>query len=358
MSHLLLGTAKGLVVYQKSNSSWKYASHHFLGVPVSIAIEDPHSGNWWVCLDHKHWGPKIHFSEDRGGSWIEVGSPKYPEHAELRPGLPATLRYIWCIAFGPQPGILYLGTEPGGLFKTADYGKNFELVEGLWNHPSRIDHWFGGGRNYPGIHSIVIDPNNGNHIYVGISCAGVFESNDGGESWEVRNQGLKADFLPNPEVEVGHDPHLVLACQEHPRVMWQQNHCGIFRSEDGGLSWRDITDAKELGRYGFTIAIDHQDPLRAWVIPATSDAQRIAIDQRLLVMHTEDGGSTWIEQRNGLPQSHCFDIVLRHAFDIADDTLVFGTSAGSLYCSYNRGNSWNALNHHLPRIFSVIHTHI
>ena len=135
--------------------------------------------------------------------------------------------------------------------------------------------------------------------------------------------------------------------------MWQQNHCGIFRSTNAGAEWSDITDKEDRGRYGFTIGIDHSDPNRAWVVPATSDSKRIAVNRSLFVMHTKDGGSTWEEQRNGLPQKHCFDIVLRHAMDVNGQEIAMGTSGGSLYISDNEGDIWASLNDHLPRIFSV-----
>ncbi len=351
--YLLLGTAKGLIIYEKSSNGWRYAGDHFLGIPVSMALQDPHYGYWWVCLDHRHWGPKLQYSTDKGESWIEVDTPKYPEHAEITPGVSATLRYIWIITFGLDPGTIFVGTEPGGLFVSNNNGEQFSLVKALWDHPSRQDHWFGGGRNHAGIHSIVVDPDNKDHYYVGISCAGVFETRDNGLTWQVRNKGLRADYLPNPYVEVGQDPHFLLANKIDPKVMWQQNHCGIFRSVDAGAQWTDVTDSSEKGRYGFTIGIDHSDPLRAWVVPATSDSQRIAVDKSLFVMHTKDGGRSWEEQREGLPQKNCFDIVLRHALDVRADDIIFGTSGGSLFVSDNGGVSWKSLNHHLPRIFSV-----
>jgi len=351
--YLLLGTAKGLVIYKKTNHGWVYHQDHFLGIPISIALMDPYSGDWWVCLDHRHWGPKLQYSSNQGESWVEIDAPKYPDHAEIKQGVSATLRYVWNLTFGAEPGTIYVGTEPGGLFVSNNYGKEFNLVQALWDHPSRQDHWFGGGRNHAGIHSIVEDPKDKNHYYVGISCAGVFETCDNGFSWNVRNKGLRADYLPNPYVEVGHDPHLLLCCKAEPNVMWQQNHCGIFRSIDGGTEWKDVTDLEEKGRYGFTIGIDNKDPLRAWVIPATSDSQRIAVNKSLFVMYTDDGGSTWVDQQNGLPQENCFDIVLRHGLDVLNEEIVFGTSGGSLYVSENGGKSWQTLSNHLPRVFSA-----
>jgi photosystem II stability/assembly factor-like uncharacterized protein len=152
---------------------------------------------------------------------------------------------------------------------------------------------------------------------------------------------------------VGHDPHFVIACKADKKVIWQQNHCGIFRSTDAGACWMDVTDPGGKGGYGFTIGIDHSNPLKAWVVPATSDAMRIAVDRSLFVMYTSDGGKSWKAQREGLPQQNCFDIVLRHALDVKSGEIVFGTSGGSLFVSENSGDSWKPVNHHLPRVFSV-----
>ena len=352
---LLVGTGKGLVIYRKKGQNWVLDKIHFLGMPVSVVKIDPQTKDWWVCLDHKHWGPKVHFSSDEGLNWQEVKAPQYPADTEVKPGTPATLRYIWTMAIAGegQNKTFYLGTEPGGLFKSTDLGQSYELVPSLWNHPSREKHWFGGGRNYAGIHSIVVDPRDPQHIYIGISCAGVFETKDGGVTWAVRNQGLRADFLPNPHVEVGHDPHLLLMCPSNPDVLWQQNHCGIFRSTNAGEAWDDITDATEVTRYGFCIAIDELDENKAWVIPVTSDHMRVAVNQALAVYHTDDGGKTWTDFRAGLPQEGCFDIVLRHSLAKKDNTMIFGTSTGNLFLSEDYGQSWRALNNYLSNIYAV-----
>jgi len=350
---LLLGTAKGLIVYQKTSNGWVFYQEHFPGFPVSFAIQNPHNGDWWVSLDHKHWGPKLQYSRDSGKTWVSVDAPRYPAGAKIKDNIEATLRYIWVIAFGAGSETVYLGTEPGGLFVSHDYGDQFSLETALWEHPSRPESWFGGGRNHAGIHSVVVDPVNPDHYYVAVSCAGVFETEDGGKSWQVRNKGLRADYLPDPWVKVGHDPHFLISCEADRQVLWQQNHCGVFRSTDGGKQWQDVTDESGKGRYGFAIGIDHRDPLKAWVVPATSDAMRIAVDRALFVLHTSDGGKSWTEQRTGLPQQNCYDIVLRHGLDIYHNQIVIGTSGGSLYISNDSGESWESLANHLPRIFSA-----
>jgi photosystem II stability/assembly factor-like uncharacterized protein len=352
---LLIGTRRGLVAYQRANGGWQYESEHHLGIPVSYAMEDPRTGKWWACLDHGHWGCKLHYSADRGQNWVEVTAPQYPEGAEIDEGKPATLKYIW--AFEPglpsQPGRLYAGTEPGGLFQSDDDGQSWKLVEALWNHPTRQKGWFGGGRPNAAIHSILVNPADGNHVHVGISVAGTFETRDGGKTWEPRNKGLRADFLPDPNTEVGQDPHLVAMHPGQFNVMWQQNHCGIFRTTDGAATWEDITQKDGPANFGFGIMVDEKNVNEAWVVPAISDMFRVAIDRKLVVCHTTDGGKTWEEYRNGLPQAHCYDLVYRHAMDITGDTLAFGSTTGNVYFSEDRGRNWQVLSNYLSDVYSL-----
>ena len=352
---LILGTRKGLIHYQRNSSGWKIQDTSFLGIPVSLTHVDSRTGTWWACLDHGHWGQKLHRSLDQGKTWEEVASPKYSEGMEIKDGVAAAVKYLWAFAEGgsDKESVLYVGTEPGGLFESLDGGNSFKLVESLWNHPSRAEHWFGGGRDHPGIHSVVVDPRNSDHLYVGISCAGVFETRDRGNTWEVKNNGLRADYLPDPRAEVGHDPHLLVASPSQPDTLWQQNHCGIFRSSDGAMSWQEVTQEEGPARFGFTVAVAEDNPDQAWVVPAISDEVRVAVDNALCVCRTDDGGKSWKELRKGLPQTDCFDIVFRHAMDVTGETLAFGTTTGNLFLSNNQGESWDCLNSNLPMVYSV-----
>ncbi len=349
---LLVGSSKGLICYRHQGGSWVQDGVHFLGFPVSACMVDPRNGDWWAALAHRHWGQKMHRSEDRGKSWQELSTPVYPATARLANGQAATLRKVWVLAdAGPEdPQGIYAGTEPGGLFYSPDAGRSWQLVEALWNHPSRQQAWFGAGRDHPFIHSIVLDPRDSRHVYIAVSCAGVFETRDGGQSWEARNQGLRATYLPNPTPEVGHDPHMLHLCREHPDVLWQQNHCGVYRSVNGGGQWVEVSGADGFPYYGFALAVDEQDPERAWVIPAISDEIRVAVDQALCVCATEDGGKTWHARRKGLPQTGVFDIVYRHGFDKTGPRLAFGSATGNLYLSEDFGASWTHLSSHLPQI--------
>ncbi len=352
--YLLFGTAKGLLIFERTKKGWRSLRTDFLGMPVSaVHIAE---GRWWVSLAHKHWGTKLHVSDNEGRTWRNIATPKYPAYAELSAGKPAKLQSVWAFAHThtPQNGLrLYAGTEPGGLFFSDDEGAGWQLVEGLWAHPSRQQHWFGGGRgkNTPGIHSIAFDPKNPAHGYVGISCAGVFETTDAGQQWQPRNKGLRADFLPDPYAEVGHDPHRLLMTNTDSAVLWQQSHYGVFRSTDAGASWHDISDPSQQIGYGFALAVSETSALEAWVIPAESDDLRTAPRRRLFVARTTDGGATWQRLQTGLPQQNCYDLVLRHALALSGDWLAFGTNAGNSFFSDNRGEQWHLLAHYLPPVF-------
>lgn len=352
---LLLGTRKGFIAYRLINSKWQFENLSFEGIPVSIAYADPRNGTWWACLDHGHWGVKLHCSHDRGKSWSEVSAPAYPTGEEVKDGVPAVTRYIWAFSQGGKkfPSKLWLGTDPGGLFMSQDEGKSFQLVESLWQHPSRKEKWMGGGRDMPGIHSVVVDPRNENHIHVGISVAGVFETTDGGRSWQACNKGLRADFLPDPYSEIGHDPHILVAAPSNPDVLWQQNHCGIFRSVDGARTWVDVGEKEGPAKFGFAIAVADDNPDQAWVAPANSDLTRTAIKGALCICRTDDGGKTWKDLRKGLPQENCFDIVYRHSLALSGDALAFGTTTGNLFFSNDRGESWQVINNYLPMVYSI-----
>ncbi|MEO1166788.1 MAG: hypothetical protein AAFV98_23620, partial [Chloroflexota bacterium] len=170
--------------------------------------------------------------------------------------------------------------------------------------------------------------------------------------WIHRNKGLYASYMPDPYSEFGHDPHYMLASPSNPDVLWQQNHCGVFRSVDSGLQWDDISQDKKI-HFGFALALDASDDKTAWVVPAHSDEKRIPIERALFVARTEDGGASWTELRDGLPQANAYDITFRHALHNDGDQLAFGTTAGNLYLSDDRGDHWRCLAENLAVVYSV-----
>jgi hypothetical protein len=387
---ILLGTRKGTVIFDLKNSSWRPRPIAHAGIPVCYAARDPRDGTLWASLDHGHWGPKLSRSRDGGATWVDISSLKYPKGAryivkylptpDFNPDSPsaqaeyadASVLKIWNIAFGNtnQPTRLYAGTIPGGLFVSDDGGDSWELNRPLWSHDSRggdlfagdattENHWNGTpasidyGVFEPGIHSIFVDPRDSNHMYVAVSTAGVIETHDGGQSWQGRNRGMLMDYLPNPESEWGHDPHFVTSCPGQPDHLWQQNHCGVFYSDNGAQSWSKVSMPDIGVNFGFPIVADEKDGRTAWVVPARADSERMAIDGGLFVARTIDGGQTWESFRNGLPQQNAYDIVLRHSLDVSGDRLCFGSTTGNIYISEDRGESWRCLANNLPPIYSV-----
>lgn len=387
---ILLGTRKGAVIFDRENGAWRPRPIMHEGIPVCYAARDPRDGTMWASLDHGHWGPKLSRSDDGGGTWEDVLSLKFPEgarhivkvlpDADFDPDAPmgtpeyadATVYKIWNLTFGStnQPGKIYAGTIPGGLFISDDSGNSWELNRPLWNHESRggdlfagdatsDNKWFGTpasidyGVFEPGIHSIVIDPRDPNHIHVAASSAGVIETTDGGQTWQARNKGMLNDYMPNPEAEWGHDPHFITGCATQPEHLWQQNHCGVYYSDDSAQSWKKVSVPDQGVHFGFPIAVDAHDGRTAWVVPAHSDMQRMAIDGGMYVARTSDGGQSWQSFRTGLPQENAYDIVLRHSLDIAGDCLCFGSTTGNVYLSEDRGESWQCLGNNFPPVYSV-----
>ena len=354
MKRLLVSTRKGLVIYKMAQKGWQYESLHFEGIPVSLSYFDENKNCLWAFQDHGHWGVKMQRSFDFGNIWEEVASPVYPDGEEVKDGVPASLKYVWAVQHISQPSHkLLIGTDPGGLFISEDNGENWILNRGLWDREERKTSWFGGGRDNPGIHSLVVDPRNNNHIYIGISCGGVYETFDGGISWHGKNKGLVADFLPDPHSEYGHDPHMLLASACNPDVLWQQNHCGIFRTSDGGNNWNNVGQEGGPAHFGFALTLDDRSDQRAWVAPAVSDGIRVAINQKLIICRTENAGKSWQVLDKGLPVDISFDIVYRHSLISNDDEIAFGTTTGNLFYSSDGGDHWQVVSNYLPMIYAL-----
>lgn len=386
---VVIGTRKGTFIAQRSSSGYKPRLVGHAGVSVNYVAVDPHTGTLWAALGFGHWGAKLSRSTDGGATWTDASQIKYPQGSRyLSPPDPtqddaaepqrftlrdATLLKLWVIGFGPS-GRIYVGTIPGGLFVSDDGGEHFELNRPLWDHDSRggaldqlgdsgdvgerMTHWFGtpaseGGEFAPGIHSIDVDAHDPNLVRVAISTAGVLESRDGGQTWVGRNTGMTNDYLPDPNAEWGHDAHFIQSCRSQPEHIWQQNHCGVFYSSDGALSWKKVSQPEQGVHFGFPIAADEQHGPTAWVVPGVSDQQRMAIGGGLFVARTEDGGETWQQLRRGLPQDNAYDVVYRHALAVAGDCVAFGSTTGNLYVSEDRGDTWTTVANNLPPIYSV-----
>ena len=363
---LHISTRKGLFTIQRADGKWQIADVAFLGATVTMSLTDARDGSWYAAIDHGHFGTHLHRSRDDGKRWDEIAVPQYPTgetvpqrmpEGDAATTKPAALSEIWALEPGgdDEPGKLWCGTIPGGLFVSNDGGDSWQLNEALWKRPER-QMWFGGGKDDPGMHSIFIDPRDSRHVTVAISCGGVWQTHDGGESWACTSNGLRAEYMPpdqayQPEIQ---DPHRLTACRANPDHQWIQHHNGIFHSADGGNQWKEITSA-EPSAFGFAVAAHPHDPATAWFVPAVKDEIRVPVDGRIVVTKTIDGGATFSQLSEGLPQTRAYDIVFRHALDVDEtgERLAMGSSTGSLWISENGGATWQTVSNHLPPVYAV-----
>jgi hypothetical protein len=360
---LLVATRKGLFRVERRGGEWIVGLAGFLGDHVSLVLPDVRDNTVYAALSHGHFGCKLHRAHD-GQAWQEVTVPTYPSQPEGAEDvdlwgkpIPWKLQLIWALEPGlaSQPGRLWCGSIPGGLFRSDDRGDSWQLLEGLWSHPQRKN-WFGGGADLPGIHSICVDPRNAAHVAVGVSCGGVWCTEDDGQTWTCRAEGMRAAYMPpdrqfDPTIQ---DPHCLVRCASQPDGLWAQHHNGIFRSTDGSQSWTELVDVT-VSSFGFAVAVDPHNPDVAWFIPGISDERRIPVNGQLVVTRTRDGGRSFEVLRKGLPQQHAYDLVFRHGLDV-DETgsrLAFGSTTGSLFVSENQGDSWQCVATHLPPIYCV-----
>ena len=352
-SRAWVATRKGLFEMQRARDTWQVARVSFLGEPVSMVLP-PHGGGCMLAaLNLGHFGVKVHASDDDGATWQEVATPVYPEQPKDATGPAWKLQQIWSMV--QAHGTVWAGTLPGGLFRSSDFGRSWQLVESLWQRPERLG-WFGGGYDAPGIHSICPHPTRRGELALGISCGGVWVTRDDAASWQLQAQGMRANFMPpeqadNPNIQ---DAHLIARCAAQPDVLWCQHHGGIWRSGDNAASWQEVTTAP-LSNFGFPVAVHPHHPDTAWFVPGVADQQRVPVGAALAVNRTRDGGITFETLRAGLPQSHCYDLVYRHGLVVADDgrTLLMGSTTGGLWSSADGGDAWLRVDASLPPIYAV-----
>ena len=349
-----IATRKGLFELRLRNGAWQIERTSFLGEPVSMVLPPQADGRAIAALNLGHFGVKVHASADAGQTWEEVATPAYPPQPEGAEGVPWKLVQIWSLAADAR-GTLWAGTLPGGLFRSADRGRSWQLVEPLWSRPERAE-WFGGGYDVPGIHSICPHPQRAGEVLVGISCGGAWITRDDGATWTLSAKGMRASFMPPEQADDQNiqDPHCIVRCAAEPGVLWCQHHCGIWRSTDDAASWQEVADAP-VSSFGFAVAVHPQDGATAWFAPALADERRVPPDGALVVNRTRDGGASFETLRNGLPQTHCYDLVYRHGLAVADDgrTLMMGSTTGGLWASADAGDSWQTVSTNLPPIYAV-----
>ena len=347
---VLLGTKKGGFILESdaARNSWQLRGPFCENWPMNHVIADAATKTIYGAGGSEWFGPAVWKSPDLGASWTHSSRGLAYAAGD------APVKTAWSLALGH--GKLYAGVEPAGLFASDDGGETFAQIEGLRAHPSR-EQWVPGGGGLI-LHSLVLHPHDPSRIWAGISTAGVFATSDGGATWEPRNRGTRADFMPegHRHPEVGQCVHCLVMAPGMPARLYQQNHCGMYRSDDGGRNW-DSIEAGLPSSFGFPAATHPRDPAQLFLMPLNGDsAGRYPPDAKAAVWHTFDAGASWTAQRDGLPQQSAYFGVLRQA--MATDTLekagvYFGTSSGEVYASADEGGHWACIARHLPLVSSV-----
>jgi photosystem II stability/assembly factor-like uncharacterized protein len=342
----LVGTAKGLFLLSGDDErrSWTADGPLLAGWGVYHAVVDPRDGTIFAAANHMVYGPTVQRSTDGGQTWRRSRKIGLPEGSGM------TLNATWHVEPGlpSEPGTLYLGGDPGVLFRSDDGGESWVPNRGLLEHPSRAG-WLPGAGGMT-LHSIQIDPRDARRVYVGITTAGVFRSEDAGESWAPHNRNVLAEYLGQPYPDTGQCPHKLLLHPARPDRLWQQNHCGVYVSDDRGDSWERVDGNGLPSGFGFSLALDPGDADTAFVIPEKSFEYHYS-DQRLAVYRTRDRGGTWEAMTDGLPHP-AWAAVLREALASDADSVYFGTQSGSFF-ALAPGDRWIEGARHLPPILSV-----
>ncbi len=356
---LLVGTKKGgfILTSDRSRKDWSLTGPHAMGREIFHMTYDPRDGSVLAAVNHMIWGHDVQRSNDLGATWESAETvPSFDDGGDL------SVERVWHLEPGraSEPGVVYAGVEPAALFRSEDGGANWTEVSALSSHPTR-EEW------QPGLgglclHSILPDVSASNRMWVGISAVGVFRSNDAGETWDTRNKGVRADFMPDRYPEYGQCPHKLLAHPDRPEVLFQQNHCGVYRSDNGGDQWTDITG--ELpSRFGFVLGLHSQDPETLYVMPedqATGDEAggflRYVSGAQMRVFRSRNSGEDWEPLTNGLPQSNAYVHSMREgmATDGLDPCGIYvGLASGKIFHSRDDGDTWEVLVDNLPSINSV-----
>ena len=354
---LLVGTMKGAFVLRsdKSRKKWKIEGPHFRGEAVYALLHDTRAGSprTFAATNSMHWGPTLRTSEDKGATWSEPG----PQTVRFPADSGRALAQIWQIAPGraTYPDVFYCGVEPAALFESRDGGESWQPNQGLLNHEHQPKWQPGGGGLC--LHTIVLDPGNPRRMLIAMSTGGVYRSDDGGKSWRAKNAGVRAQFLPEGQryPEFGQCVHKVVHHPSRPGRLFLQNHWGLYRSDDWGDSWHDIANGVPSD-FGFAMQMHPHDPDTVYIVPIEADMLRATPEAKLRVYRTRNAGASWEPLTRGLPQSGAYENVLRDAlaadsFDPAG--IYFGTRSGKLYGSRDEGATWTEIAAALPPIVCV-----
>ncbi len=370
---VMVGTRKGGFIFtsDRDRRKWSVSDMLFKGWNMMHMMMDSRDGRMHASLSHFVYGPTTHYSDDLGQNWTQAtkvpaltrpsssGRPAgTPEEAFSGKPVPQTqeeIIQVWNITPGrpEEAGVLYAGVQPAALFKSTDRGDTWSLIESLYDHPHR-------GQWQPGagglcLHTIVLDPRDATRMYIAISAAGVYRTDDGGKTWQPRNKNTRVDFMGETQFpEFGQCVHKVDLHPNRPDVLFQQNHCGVYRSDNCGDDWVDIGEGKLPSRFGFPIAVHPHDPQTIYIALEESDQYRMSVDGQFSIWRSRDGGESWERRAQGLPKAHV--VVLREA--LATDSfeqagIYAGTDTGQLFYSRDDGDTWEILADYLPPILSV-----
>lgn len=348
----MVGTKKGAFLFRSRDGrrTWKAHGPFFRGNQIYHITYDRRNRTLLASVNNEQWGPTVAISTDMGETWRNSEKPpRFPEGSGL------SVSRVWNIQPGldDNPERLYLGVEPACLFRSDDGGMSWSVNESMARHETRPNWQPGNGGLC--LHTILPDSRNKDNLHIAISAVGTMFSQDDGGSWEFMNKNVLADFFPESikYPEYGQCVHKVVRSSRNQDHLFQQNHCGVFRSRDNGKDWTNIT-SNLPSRFGFPIAID-QNTSRIFVVPLEGDFSRIPKDGRLQVWASDNEGDEWFPLNRGIPKVSYFE-VLRDGMkaDTLDPCgLYFGTTTGQLYASRNNGSSWSCISDGLPPIFSV-----
>ena len=360
---VLAGTRKGafILTSDAKREKWEISGPHFGGWEIYHLKGSPADPNRLYCSQSSGWfGQLIQRSNDGGKTWEPVdnkfvydGVPGTHQWYDGTPH-PWEFKRVWHLEPSRNdPDTVYAGVEDAALFRTTDGGKSWHELPGLRGHGT-------GSRWQPGagglcLHTILLDPNDARRIYIAISAAGAFRSDDGGETWKPINRGLHSQYIPDPNAEVGHCVHRIAMHRSRPGVLFMQKHWDVMRSDDAGDNWKEISGNLPTD-FGFVIDVHAHEPETVYVVPIKSDSEHFPPDGKLRVYRSRSGGNEWEALSKGLPQSDCYVNVLRDAMavDSVDSCgIYFGTTGGQVYASANGGDSWAPIVHDLPPVLSV-----
>jgi hypothetical protein len=384
---VLVGTKKGAFILTSDGKrkKWKVDGPHFAGWEIYHINGSRQDPKRIYCSQTSGWfGQIIQRSDDGGKTWFQPGTPKgesttspdgspkgesnkFVYDTSAKTGRPLTthqwydgtqhpweFKRIWHLEPSlHDPDTVYAGAEDAALFISKDGGKSWQELSGLRGHKSGKE-WMPGAGGM-GLHTILLDPNDSKKIYIAISAAGVFKTDDSGKTWQPINKGLKSQYIPDPNAEVGHCVHRIDMHPTKPNVLYMQKHWDVMRSDNGGASWYEVSGNLPTD-FGFPIQVHAHEPETIYVVPIKSDSEHYPLDGKLRVYRSKSGGNRWEALTKGLPQKDCYVNILRDAMavDKLDSCGVyFGTTGGQVYFSPNGGNSWEAIVHDLPAVLSV-----